>query len=88
MKSNEGKITNHNQVTDNSVILNAVELLVTSASFNKDELNIAFDAIKNARAQSLVSKKQYNTFWWIKHSSIQVLTTDLSAKRGTSVSGK
>ena len=25
---------------------------------------------------------------WIKHSSVQVLTTDLSAKRGTSVSGK
>ncbi len=63
MTSNEPEITNHNSVTDNDVILNAVDALLTSAGFNKDELNIALDAIKNAKAQSLVSKKQDNKFW-------------------------
>ena len=63
MTSNEQEITNHKSVTDNDVILNAVDALLTSAGFNKDELNIALDAIKNAKAQSLVSKKQDNKFW-------------------------
>ena len=45
------------------MILNALDALLTSAGFNKDELNIALDAIKNAKAQSLVSKKQDNKFW-------------------------
>ena len=63
MTSNDQEITNHKSVTDNDVILNAVDALLTSAGFNKDELNIALDAIKNAKAQSLVSKKQDNKFW-------------------------
>ena len=45
VKLNEAEITNHNQVTDNSVIFNAVDALLTSAGFNKDELNIALDTI-------------------------------------------
>ena len=45
MTSNEAENTNHNQVTDNSVILDAVNALLSSAGFNKDELNIALDAI-------------------------------------------
>ena len=45
---NEPEITNHKPVTDNSVILNAVNALLSSAGFNKDELNIALDLIKNA----------------------------------------
>ena len=63
MQPNEPEITNHKPVTDNSVILNAVNALLSSAGFNKDELNIALDAIKNAKEQSLVDKKQENTFW-------------------------
>ena len=49
MTSNDQEITNHKSVTDNDVILNAVDALLTSAGFNKDELNIALDAIKNAK---------------------------------------
>ena len=49
MQPNEPEITNHKPVTDNSVILNAVNALLSSAGFNKDELNIALDAIKNAK---------------------------------------
>ena len=63
MQSNEPEITDYKPVTDNSVIFNAVDALLTSAVFNKDELNIAIDAIKNAKSQSLVSKKQDNKFW-------------------------
>ena len=63
MTSNEAENTNHNQVTDNSVILEAVNALLSSAGFKKDEINIALDAVKNAKAQSLVSKKQDNKFW-------------------------
>ena len=63
MTSNEAEITNHNQVTDDSVILNAVDALLTSAGFNKNELNIALDAIKNAKSKRLGSKKQDNKFW-------------------------
>ena len=62
MQPNEPEITKHKQVTDNSVILNAVNALLSSAGFNKDELNIALDAIKNAKEESLVDKKQENTF--------------------------
>ena len=57
VQPNEPEITDYKQVTDNSVIFNAVDALLTSAGFNKDELNIALDAIKNAKEQSLVSKK-------------------------------
>ena len=63
MQPNEPEITNHKPVTDNSVILNAVNALLSSAGFNKDELNIALDAIKNAKEQSLVDKKEENVFW-------------------------
>ena len=70
MTSNDQEITNHKSVTDNDVILNAVDALLTSAGFNKDELNIALDAIKNAKAQSLVSKKQDNKFWLEKDSRL------------------
>ena len=37
LQPNEPEITNHKSVTDNSVILNAVNALLTSAGFNKDE---------------------------------------------------
>ena len=46
---NEPEITNQKLVTDNSVILNTVNALLSSAGFNKDELNIALVAIKNAK---------------------------------------
>ena len=49
MRPNEPEITNPKSVTDNSVILNAVDMLLTSAGFNKDELKIALDVIKNAK---------------------------------------
>jgi len=38
------KIKNHKPVTDNSV-----NALLTSAGFNKYELNVALDIIKNAK---------------------------------------
>ena len=67
VQPNEPEITNHKPVTDNSVILNTVNALLTSAGFNKDELNVALDVIKNAKEQSLVDKKQENVFWLVKH---------------------
>ena len=49
MTSNEAEITNHKSVTDNDVILNAVDALLTSAGFNKDEINTELEAIKNRK---------------------------------------
>ena len=72
MSSNEPGITDYKPVTDNSVILNAVNALLTSAGFNNDELDVALDAIKNAKEQSLIYKKQRILFGWIKHLSTQI----------------
>ena len=88
MQPNEPEITNHKPVTDNSVILNAVNALLSSAGFNKDELNIALDAIKNAKEQSLVDKKQENTFWLDKTFIYPDINDCFIYKRATSVSGK
>ena len=44
MQPNEREITEYKQVTDNSVILNAVNALLSSAGFNKDELDVGLDA--------------------------------------------
>ena len=88
MTSNDQEITNHKSVTDNDVILNAVDALLTSAGFNKDELNIALDAIKNAKSQSLVSKKQDNKFWLEKTLIYPNIDECFIYKRATSVSGK
>ncbi len=62
MQPNESEITNHKSVTDNSLILNSANALLTSSGFNKDELNVELDTIKNAKVFSLVNKKQENTF--------------------------
>ena len=88
MQPNEPEITNHKPVTDNSVILNAVNALLTSAGFNKDELNVALDAIKNAKDQSLVDKKQENVFWLDKTFIYPDINYCFIYKRATSVSGK
>ena len=37
VQPNEPEITNHKPVTDNSVIFNTVNALLSSAGFNKDE---------------------------------------------------
>ena len=63
MQPNEPEITNPKTVTDNSVILNAVETLLSSAGYDTNQLNVALDVLKNAKEQSLVSKKQGNSFW-------------------------
>ena len=63
MQPNEAEIKNHNPVTENYLILNALNALLSSVGFNKDVLNIPLDAFKNAKEQSLVDKKQENTFW-------------------------
>ncbi len=39
MKSIEPEITNHKSITDNSVILSAVETLLSSAGFDINDLN-------------------------------------------------
>tara|TARA_B100000212_G_C27256332_1_gene482444 strand:- start:490 stop:678 length:189 start_codon:yes stop_codon:yes gene_type:complete len=62
VQPNESEITNHKSVTDNSLILNSANALLTSSGFNKDELNVELDTIKNAKVFSLVNKKQENTF--------------------------
>ena len=49
MEPNEAEITNPKLATDNSVILNAIGMLSTSAGFNKDEFKIVLDVIKNAK---------------------------------------
>tara|TARA_Y100001968_G_C19427512_1_gene755199 strand:- start:1074 stop:1301 length:228 start_codon:yes stop_codon:yes gene_type:complete len=63
VQPNEPEITNPKTVTDNSVILNAVETLLSSAGYDTNQLNVALDVLKNAKEQSLVSKKQGNSFW-------------------------
>ena len=49
MHPNEPEITNPKSVTDNSFIVNTVDMLLTSVGFNKDELKILLDVIKNAK---------------------------------------
>ena len=88
MQPNEPEITNHKPVTDNSVILNAVNALLTSAGFNKDELNVALDAIKNAKDQSLVDKKQENVFWLDKTFIYPDIEDCFIYRRADSVSGR
>ena len=63
MQPNEPEITNSKTVTDNSVILNAVETLLSSAGYDTNQLNVALDVLKNAKEQSLVDKKEENVFW-------------------------
>jgi len=41
VQPNEPEITNHKPVTDNSVILNAVETLLSSAGYDTNQLNVA-----------------------------------------------
>ena len=48
MQPNEPEITNSKTVTDNSVILNAVETLLSSAGYDTNQLNIALNTIENA----------------------------------------
>ncbi len=88
MTSNEAENTNHNQVTDNSVILEAVNALLSSAGFKKDEINIALDAVKNAKSQSLVSKKQVNKFWLEKTFIYPDIDECFIYRRADSVSGR
>lgn len=63
MSSNEPEIINPKFIIDNSVILNAVNTLLTSAGFDKEQLNNALDSIKNAKVLNLVDKKQDKIFW-------------------------
>ena len=58
MQPNEPEITNHKPVTDNSVILSAVETLLSSAGYDTNQLNVALDAIKYAKDKSLLNKKK------------------------------
>jgi len=88
VQPDEPEITNHKPVTDNSVILNAVNALLTSAGFNKDELNVALDAIKNAKDQSLVDKKQENVFWLDKTFIYPDIEDCFIYRRADSVSGR
>ena len=67
MQPNETEITNPKSVTDNSVILNAVDILITSAGFDKDVLKIALDVIKNEKEQILVDREEENLFWLINY---------------------
>ena len=46
MQPNDPEITNPKSVTDNSVILNAVDMLLTSAGFNKDILIFTRENLK------------------------------------------
>ena len=88
MQPNELEITNPKSFTDNSVILNAVDMLSTSAGFNKDELKIALDVIKNAKEQSLVNKKEENVFWLDKTFIYEDIDDCFIYRRADSVSGK
>ena len=63
MSSNEPEMTNHKLIIDNSVILNSVNALLTSAGFVKDQLNNALDTIKNVKVPNLVDKKQDKIYW-------------------------
>ena len=88
MQPNEPEITNSKTVTDNSVILNAVETLLSSAGYDTNQLNVALDFLKNAKEQSLVDKKQDNTFWLEKTFIYPDINDCFIYKRATSVSGK
>ena len=48
MQPKEPMITNHKSVTNNYVILNGADMLLTSAGFNNNQLKNALDLIKNA----------------------------------------
>ena len=88
MQPNEPEITNHKPVTDNSVILSAVETLLSSAGYDTNQLNVALDVLKNAKEQSLVSKKQGNSFWLDKTFIYPDIEDCFIYKRATSISGK
>ncbi len=87
MQPNEPEITNPKTVTDNSVILNAVETLLSSAGYDTNQLNVALDVLKNAKEQSLVSKKQGNSFWLDKAFIYPGVEYWFIRIRGTIVSG-
>ena len=63
MQPNEPEITNSKIVTDNSVIRNAVETLLSSAVYDTNQLNVALDVLKNAKEESLDDKKEENVLW-------------------------
>ena len=63
MSSNEPEMTNHKLIIDNSVILNSLNALLTSAGFVKDQLNNTLDTIKNVKVPNLVDKKQDKIYW-------------------------
>ena len=48
MQPDEPEITDYKQVKDNSVILSAVETLLSSAGYDTNQLNVALDVLKNA----------------------------------------
>ena len=88
MSSNEPEITNHKSITDNSVILSAVETLLSSAGFDINDLNVALDVLKNAKDQSLVDKKQDKVFWLDKTFIYEHIDDAFIYKRATSISGR
>ena len=88
MSQNEPEITNHKSITDNSVILSAVETLLSSAGFDINDLNVALDVLKNAKDQSLVDKKQDKVFWLDKTFIYEHIDDAFIYKRATSISGR
>ena len=88
VQPNEPEITNSKTVTDNSVILNAVETLLSSAGYDTNQLNVALDVLKNAKDQSLVDKKQDKVFWLDKTFIYEHIDDAFIYKRATSISGR
>ncbi len=88
MQLNEPEITNHKPVIDNSVILSAVETLLSSACYDTKQLNVALDVLKNAKEQTLVSKKQSNSFWFDKTFIYPDIEDCFISKRAISISGQ
>ena len=88
MQPNEPEITNPKTVTDNSVILNAVETLLSSAGYDTNQLNVALDVLKNAKEQSLVDKKEENVFWLDKTFIYEDIDDCFIYRRADSVSGR
>ena len=88
MQPNEPEITNSKTVTDNSVILNAVETLLSSAGYDTNQLNVALDVLKNAKEQSLVDKKEENVFWLDKTFIYEDIDDCFIYRRADSVSGR
>ena len=88
MQPNEPEITNPKTVTDNSVIRNAVETLLSSAGYDTNQLNVALDVLKNAKEQSLVDKKEENVFWLDKTFIYEDIDDCFIYRRADSVSGR